>query len=239
MKKQLLIGARNFIQSLCTATVLFGTVMFAVSCDDDDPNAERGEFIQVYADPGDEDPTDIAYVDVKGGEICCYVKSNVDYEVYWQDSEKSPWVEIVDRQNNFKPGFDRITLNVSPRQTYSYYTRRGGTLLFSSPANKLGKFITVYQGAVARVSQDFAWLVYGSPNPFVTDGEKAYNDWTAVQKNYGWSTSKPAYCFGKSGYVKLGDDQKHGADLITPFANDLRSDSLLMVIYRNQVYVTV
>ncbi len=235
MKEQLLIGAGSIIRSLCTAA-LFGTVVFAVSCKEDDPNAERGEFIRVYADPGDEEPADIGYVDVRGGESYVYVKSNVDYEVYWQDSEKTPWIEVVDRQDNYKSGFDRITLNVSPRSDHSYYTRRGGTLMFSSPANKLGKFITVYQGALARVSQDFTWLTYGNASPFITEGEKPYSGWTDVQKNNGWLTSAPAYCFGKNGYLKLGDDQGHGADIVTPFTNDLRADSLLMVSFRAVAY---
>ena len=41
-----------------------------------------------------------------------------------------------------------------------------------------------------------------------------------------------AHCYGKNGYLKLGDDKGHGADLISPYTNTLRSDSLLMVSFR-------
>lgn len=235
MKKQLLVGAGNFVRRLLTGTTLLCAVVFAVSCNDDDPNAERGEFIHVYADM-DGEPVDIGHLDVRGGQAAVYVKANVEYEVSWQDSETKPWVEVIETRKNAKQGFDQIILEVKPRQTYSYYTRRTGSLLFSSSKDMLGKFVPVHQGAIARISQAFAWLSYGNANPLVTDGEKAYSGWTAIQKNYDWTTSTPEYTFGKSGYVKLGDDAGHGADFVTPLTADLRNDSLLMVSFRAVAY---
>lgn len=236
MKKQLFIGTRAFVRRLGTAAILLSAVTMAVACDEDDPNTERSESIQVYTDM-DEEPVDAGvYVDVRGGAGSLYVKSNVDYEVFWQDGETKPWAKIIERRENVRPGIDEIVLQFKPRQTYSYYTRRGGTLSFSSSQNKLGKFVTIYQGAVARVSQTFTWLTYGNASPLITDGEKAYSGWTAVQKNYNWKTTTENYCFGRNGYVKLGDEQGHGADLITPYVNDMRSDSLLMVSFRAVAY---
>lgn len=232
MKRQLLIAAGAFVRRLSTAAALLGAVVFAAACDDGDPNAERGEAIRVYTDP-DEEPVDAPiYADVRGGTLSLYVEANVDYDVFWQDAETKPWVRVLERRENARPGFDEIVLEVKPRQTYAYYTRRTGTLSLSSPQNKLGSFVTVYQGAVARISQAFGGFTYGSTNPLVSEGEKPYSGWTAVQKGYNWTTSTEAYCFGRNGYMKLGDDAGHGADLITPYVNDMRSDSVLMVSFR-------
>lgn len=236
MKKQMLAGARNFVGRLAMFAAMAGAAVFAASCSDDDPNAERGEFIRVYSDP-DDLPVDEAYVDVRGGQAVVYVQSNVAYDVYWQDSGTTPWAEIADRRkSSSRPGFDEIVLDIEARATYCYYTRRTGSLMFSSPDNMLGRFIPVHQGATARISQAFAWLTYGSADPLLQDGEKSYSGWTAVQKNYNWTTSTPEYCFGRNGYVKLGDAEGHGADFITPLTNDLRSDSLLMVSFRAKAY---
>lgn len=235
MRKQLLTGARNPVRHLCAAA-LFAGAMLAVSCSGDDPNAERGDFIRVYIDP-DGEPLDGIYFDVEGEEAAkVYVRSNVDYEVFWQDGASSPWGEVLGLDKNVEPGLDRIRIKIDRRENYCYYTRREGMLMLSSPGRDFGKFVRVYQGAVARVSQAFAWLTYGSTDPLVSDGERAYSGWTDAQKNYGWTTSAPSSVFGRNGYVKLGDAQGNGADLITPFVNDLRGDSLLMVSFRAVAY---
>lgn len=236
MKKQLLIGARACMRRLCTGAALLGAVTLSVACDDDNPNAERGESIRVYTAP-DEEPINAGiYVDVRGGEFTLFVDANVEYDTFWQDGETEPWARILERRQSTYPGLDEIVMEFKPRQTYSYYTRRTGTLSFSSPENKLGMFVTVYQGAVARISQYFPGFSYGSTNPLISDGEKAYKEWTAVQKGYNWTTTTPLYCFGKNGYIKLGDHLGHGGDLITPYVNELRSDSILMVSFRAVTY---
>ena len=77
----------------------------------------------------------------------------------------------------------------------------------------------------------------GKTDPRFTDGETPIDNWTTAQKNLGFTSTtiegeEVAHCYGKNGYLKLGDDKGHGADLISPYTNTLRSDSLLMVSFR-------
>ena len=67
-----------------------------------------------------------------------------------------------------------------------------------------------------------------------SDGELNYNRIIPIHQG---STARVSNDFatlkyGKNGYLKLGDDKGHGADLISPYTNTLRSDSLLMVSFR-------
>ena len=99
------------------------------------------------------------------------------------------------------------------------------------------RIIPIHQGSTARVSNDFATLKYGKTDPRFTDGETPIDNWTTAQKNLGFTSTtiegeEVAHCYGKNGYLKLGDDKGHGADLISPYTNTLRNDSLLMVSFR-------
>ncbi len=242
MKQKLLIGVHAFAHGLCLCLAWVGLCCMAVACSDDDPNAEREDAITVYTDL-EEEPIDIGYLDARGGETVLYVKSAVEFDVFWQDNATSPWVEVMGCTYDATLQAYKVSLNVAPRSTTPYYTRRGGTLSLVAPSLNLGKFIPLYQGAVARVSQAFGGFAYGSNNPYVTDGEREIANWSTVQKGYGWTSTvgkdaEKAYCYAKNGYLKLGDDVGHGADLITPYTNELRNDSLLMVSFRAVAYTS-
>jgi hypothetical protein len=212
----------------------------AVACSDDDPNAEREDTITVYRDL-DGDPINVGYLDVRGGETTFYVKSPVAFDVFWQDDTTSPWVEVLDCTYDDTLQAYKVRLNVTSRSSICYYTRRGGTLSFVAPSLNLGKFIPLYQGAVARISQNFGGFAYGSSSPYVTTDERDIANWSAVQKAYGWTSTigenaEIAYCYAKNGYMKLGDDAGHGADLISAYVNEFRNDSLLMVTFKAVAY---
>lgn len=133
-----------------------------------------------------------------------------------------------------------ITLKANRRSTTSsYYTRRTGMLILAASDGELNynRIIPIHQGSTARVSNDFATLKYGKTDPRFTDGETPIDNWTTAQKNLGFTSTtiegeEVAHCYGKNGYLKLGDDKGHGADLISPYTNTLRNDSLLMVSFR-------
>lgn len=60
---------------------------------------------------------------------------------------------------------------------------------------------------------NFDWLKYGSAEPLETRGETPIDSWTADQKKMGLESTPAqeggtAYCYGKNGYVKLGDDAR-------------------------------
>ena len=230
----------HFSRGLVGVALIVAAAAFVVSCEEHS-NSERNESIVVYADPIEREPVNAACVSVKGGIAKLYVKSNVEFTASWEDADTSPWIVVEDyTAKDPQTGLRVVTLKVKPRSTAScYYTRRSGMLILAAVNGGLNynKYITVHQGSTARVSCDFAQLKYGKTDPRFTDAETPIEDWTTAQKNYGFSSTVIAgeaksHCYGKNGYLKLGDDKGHGADLISPFASDLRRDSLLMVSFR-------
>ncbi len=123
------------------------------------------------------------------------------------------------------------------------YKRRIATVSITSPEVDYGRFINIRQGFTTRLGEDFEWLKYGSStaSPNVTTNEKLIGDWTEAQKEYQWSSTiakeeDKAYCYGKFGFIRLGDDQGHGADLITPYITDIVRDSVLLVSFDAVAY---
>lgn len=241
MRKTSLMKSRvHFSRGLVAVALMAAAATFVVSCEEHS-NSERSESIEVYTDPIEREPVDAASVGAKGGIAKLYVKSNVDFTASWEDSETSPWISVVDYSAvDPQTGCRVVTLKVKPRSTAScYYTRRSGMLILSPVAGGLNynKYVTVHQGSTARVSCDFALLKYGKTDPRFTDSETPIEDWTTAQKAYGFSSTVIAgqaksHCYGKNGYLKMGDDKGHGADLISSYASDLRLDSMLMVSFR-------
>lgn len=239
----------RFVSSLKSLFgTLFGAGLIAAapivvsSCVHDDPNAERSEFIEVYANLDQEEPATTYSVSVEGGEFRLYVKSNVEFSAQWQDDASSPWAKVA---SVTKEGDNTsvVTLEVSPRATYAYYTKRTGTLMLSAPELSLGTFISINQGLDARLSNDFSWSKYGSADPRKDDGTPI-SEWSQTNINRGWTSTKiegtsGPYFYGKNGYILLGDDKGHGADLYTPYVNELVNDSLLVVSFRAVAYTDI
>lgn len=218
---------------------LLGVLVNVSSCDRNDPNAERNEYIQVFQTQDQEEPLTTYSVGVLGGEFSFYVKSNVEFSAAWQDDASSPWASVKDVKDNGGGNYV-VTLQVSPRSTYAYYTRRTGTLMLTSPENMLGTFVTVNQGLYARLSSDFSWSKYGSADPRRDDGT-AFSSWSQTNLDRGWGSTKiegtdGPYLYGKNGYLLLGDAAGHGADLLTPYVNDMVSDSLAVLSFRAVAY---
>ena len=211
-----------------------------VSCETHS-NSDRSESIAVYADPIEKKPVDAVYVGVQGGQAKIYAEANVDFVASWEDDADMPWAAVLD-DTAVDPltGCRIVTLDVQRRvETGCYYTRRTGMLILAATDGTLNynRIVPVHQGSTARVSNDFSSMKYGKTDPRFTDDETPIDDWTTAQKDYGFSSTtidgeEHAHCYGKNGYLKLGDDEGHGADLISPYTNTLRSDSLLMVSFR-------
>ena len=230
---------KSLAGTLLGAGLIAAAPMVVSSCVHNDPNAERSEFIDVYANLDQEEPATTYSVGVEGGEFRLYVKSNVEFSAQWQDDASTPWatVESVTKEDD---NTSVVKLNVSPRSTYAYYTMRTGTLMLMAPELSLGTYVTINQGLYARLSSDFAWSKYGTADPRKDDGTP-FSEWSQTNIGRGWTSTKiegtkGPFFYGKNGYVLLGDDKGHGADLYTPFVNDLISDSLLVVTFRAVAY---
>lgn len=241
MKRTLLMkGFAGFSRRFAVVALTAVSLVCITSCEKH-TNSDRSESIEVYADPSDSEPFDVGYLGVRGGIMQFYVKSNVDFVASWEDDTTNPWVTILD-YTAVDPvsGYRIVTMDVQRRHTtMSYYTRRTGMLILS-PVNaelNYNKIIPMHQGSVARISNDFSNFKYGKTDPRFTDGETSIENWTTAQKNYGFTSTviegeEIAHCYAKNGYLKLGDDKGHGADIISPYTNTLRSDSLLMLSFR-------
>jgi len=229
------------------------SLSFAISsCQKEDFNKEREEAIEVYTsladlqDPEKEPATDVG-VDVRGGITELYIKSNIEFNASWQDALTSPWASVV----SCEPAVDNnevylLKLKASRiSSTSCYYTRRSGTLTLSNKTLNYGTYIKVHQGFTARLSCNFDNLRYGLADPRSEDGEKLISDWSAtLRSSYKFTSSAfgngtVAYCYGRNGYVKLGDGNGHGADLGSWYVEDIRKDSLLMVSFRAVSHVAI
>ena len=238
MKKTLTKSLMQIALGYACAALTVTAALFTVSCEQP-TNSERSESIEVYVDLEEMEPVDQASVHVVGGVHQLYVKSNVEFTASWEDGETSPWATVVD-DTTVDPatGLRVITLEVKRRNATPYYTRRTGTLVLS-PVNEglnYNKYVQIHQGATARVSSDFSWMTYGSSDPRIDDGVSATN-WSTAFKDRGWNSTKIegeeiVHLYGKKGFVLLGDDKGHGADIYSPYTSNLRYDSLLMVSFR-------
>ncbi|MBP5374215.1 MAG: hypothetical protein J6Y31_04785 [Bacteroidales bacterium] len=213
-----------------------------LSCKRNEPARERDEYIRVYASRDSEIALDSTWVSVRGETKTLYVRSNVPFTAKWQN-EGPAWGHI-DAPKKVSDGLWSISLTADPisKRVYSassaegLYNYRYGVLMLVSPGLSLGKYFVVEQGYVSRIACDFSWL-YGGEDP-----NAAYNDvqmvnWTAAQKNMGF-TSHPlpgqenAYVYGKSGYLRLGNEKGFGADLVTPHTAFPLEDTLLVVSFK-------
>ncbi len=213
---------------------LAGLQLLLLSCENDGGDALRKERIEVYLSKDDEKPVTQLSVPSVGGEVELYVKSNVDFSAYWQDSKTDPWITIEEVTED-EGGWKTIRLNVAAISKTCYYTRRSGVLALNVPDKYLGAFITIDQGITARLSSDFSWLKYGSSNPLSDAGETHISKWTGtslVWTSTEYDENVQTACYGKYGWLYIGDTEGTKADLVTPYTNDIQKDSLLMVSFR-------
>lgn len=236
-------GTVRYLRDIACLALLITPALFS-SCEKE-KNFDRSEYIAVYSAQDVEEELDEIHVGVRGGTEKIYVDSNIDFIATWEDADSSPWLTITDYSTiDPQSGLRVITMEVKRRTENScYYTRRTGMLILSASDGSLNynRILPVHQGAMARVSSDFSYLKYGKEDPRFSDDEVPIDQWTAAQKEYGFTSTviegeEFSHCYGKNGYVKLGDDKGHGADLISPFQNDLRVDSLLMVSFKAVAY---
>ena len=163
--------------------VVLSALALLCSCGKDAGETLRKEYIDFYRNAGDEEPSKVVSVSVKGGSATFTVRSNVEFTASWQDDLGTPWAAV---QGLEKKGDDlyEVTLSFIPRATLAYYTRRTGTLLLTAPEKQLGTFVTVHQGLVTPVASDFSWSKYGTSDPRKLDGT-VYSQWINNDKNRG------------------------------------------------------
>lgn len=215
---------------------------FALSCTKENANVERSEYIEIYktledAQDPEVEPVDELCVSVLGGEFDIVVKTNVDLTASWQDGVSGNWGQVVSYGPSEVDGCYIAKIKAKRiSSTSNYYTRRTGTLLLTNKPINLGKFLKVHQGSIARISCNFSWLLYGLNHPFYVKDDTPIASWTAGQKSYNYSSTpfadtETAHCYGRNGYIRLGDAEGRGGDIITPYAENMHLDSLVMLSF--------
>jgi hypothetical protein len=221
--------------------VLFAIAFVVASCQNDDPNALRKEFIEVYATADCVEPLERTHLPVRGGEVTLYIKSNIQFDLEWQDGnidelgQIKPWARVSPLQS-IGDGLWKITVSADKLSEEAVYEKRSGVLMLKAPEIHAGRFFVVDQGLTARVASDFSWLT-GSEKPNETISDVIYENWSNLQKNKGFKTTiipgqEKAWVYGKAGYIKLGNSDGMGADLIAPREAMMRYDSLLVVSFK-------
>jgi len=226
-----------------SGTLLVGGPLLLTSCRQDDPNRERKEYIEVYSSPealqDGEDPVTELSVTVMGGTAVIPVKSNVEFTASWQDQFTTPWAKVSDVRKTGDNQYE-VVLSFAKRYSFGYYTRRYGMLMLTAPSLDLGSFVTVNQGLVPRLSCDFSWSKYGTSDPRKLDGVP-YSGWTTYDKSRGWvpEDAEDSKVYGKNGFIMLGDENGTEAMIQSPYAEEIRSDSLAVVSFRAVAYTDV
>ena len=131
----------------------------------------------------------------------------------------------------------RITLSYPDRYPGVWYARRVGTLSAVVPGKDFGVFLPVRQGATDRVVEDFSAWTYGSADPWSDISDTPLDNWTTALKDRGFSSEHVGSdtlgrCYGRVGYIRLGDKEAHRGSVLTPRNDSFRFDTLLMVSFR-------
>lgn len=170
-----------------------------------------------------------------GGSYTLYVSSNVNYTVSCTTGElDQEWVVVGQPRKGASDGYDEIPVTIKDQTNAP--VRRSATITLSCPEIYLNNFVTLTQGYGARTGSDFSFLQYGSTDPLASTTGKLIGEWNETEQALGWTSTvaegQPcAWCYGKNGYVKLGDDNCHGADLLTPYEANLYRDTVVLAYF--------
>lgn len=220
--------------------IAIGIAAVVLSCSKEQTGQTREDKLSFHAqaDCSDE-PMKEAAVSVLAGTRTLYLKSSFDKEIdmFWQDAATYPWAKIEEFEPTGTKGVYRITLSYPDRYPGVWYARRVGTLSAVVPGEDFGVFLPVRQGATDRVVEDFSAWTYGSADPWSDISDTPLDNWTTALKDRGFS-SEPVgsdtlgRCYGRVGYIRLGDKEAHRGSVLTPRNDSFRFDTLLMVSFR-------
>lgn len=211
--------------------------LIAAACGKTDPNAPRSEYFSIFADEQcATQPLKNINISIFEGTDYVYLQtSEKDFKVTWQDAAPTPWAEISEC-TDLGNGIWRIGITHASRADYVLYSRRGGSLSVVAPQKAAGAFFNAYQGFAERAGNTCESFLYGNPSPHVSDGEMHISKWSTTLRNIGFTSEIIApddteRCYGKYGCIKIGDDEGHPGNVLTPPSADIRYDSLLVVSF--------
>ena len=236
------ISCRNLFRHFPIWLPLIAAPVLWSSCDEDDLSRKTNLLVSTTPEKDSELLTGLK-CEIYGGRDTLYVFSNVDYDLFFQTSykEDGDWLKIISKTYNPQIKADEVIIECAPMT--EKYVKRDGSLSFTSKDNYLGQFLSVRQGYVTEIAEDFSWLKAGTPNPFEMTQDINIADWTTAQTEKGWTSTvydgrEKASCFAKLGYLRLGEEGS-GADLITPPTSHFVSDSVVMLTFQAVAYTSL
>lgn len=173
-------------------------------------------------------------VPAAGGEVNIAVKANIDWTY---TMEENSWLTEKTAEAS------KLVLNAERNNG----KKRSVKLTFKAVGRpEVSQVVTVEQSPGTIVlEEDFSWLAYGSPVPYVTTGETRYDAWTQAQRDRGWTSTvntaagsgNTPMCYARQGFVKLGKTG-YGGDLISPKLSDIEGTRKLKVTFKAAAYVS-
>ena len=226
-------NAGSLLKPVSNAAIVLFVVLsgFAMQACEKSPDLSRKEYLMVCDSVGGKVISLPLSFRLDDNKDTLYVYSNVDYAVeFITDDADQQWITLENKGRDAKSGADIYFVHYKERG-YDYLYRYG-TINFTYPSAYLGQFVKVRQGMKSLVHDGFEWLLYGTADPYDTAAEKAIGDWSATQKEKGWTGSG---VYGKNGFLRLGTDTA-GGNLVTPQVSDINRDSIYMVRFDAVAY---
>ncbi|WP_144062686.1 hypothetical protein [Sphingobacterium paucimobilis] len=215
--------------------VFIGMVCTFSSCDKNNEKGELVDGIQVSETEGFEEKVGQLKWTAEGGLDTIYVASNSPLKLSFETNEVNNWVKVDKIEAIAGTNKSRVILDVLPME--KIYKKRVGVLNLNNDDTYSGVFIRLNQGYNMRVEENFAWLKYGSGSPLDLSKATPMAQWTATQKQIGWTSSNTASTLGMNGYMLLGAADQ-GVNLSSPIYPGLEKDSLLLLTFDAVGYIS-
>lgn len=223
----------KFSFKLILPLLCLGTISFLASCDKD--YGEWSDKVEVFFNQEDSVylSQSVIFFDIAGSDQRLYIKSSLDVEIaYQQDPMTDNWITLSDVGYDEKMKSNYVDVHVEPMT--KTLAMRTGMLNITSPKDFFGSFITLAQGLYSRYLCNFSLLQYGNVNPAIEGGERLLSEWAENQvEEYTLASTTiqgqaAAYCYGRNGYMALGNSEGYGADVTIPYVTDIRLDSVVV-----------
>lgn len=223
--------------------MIFSIILLAaLSCGKKDPNAQRADNIDVFDSLDSLEtgtPLERTWVSMHGGSKTYYIRTTAEFQARWEDNGGN-WA-TVSAPSRIGNNLWKVDITAKPLSSRtllegeSIYQKRFGVLMLTASSAYLGTYVKVEQGMEVRRYDDFSVLT-GSPEPNATHNDLLISRWNATQAGLGYTSTvlpaqEKAWVYSKDGYVKLGNDNGIGADLITPSVPQMQNDTLLVVTF--------
>lgn len=214
---------------------LIGMTCAFSSCSKEDGKGAMVDGIMVSETENFEEKAGQLIWKAEGGLDTLYVASNSALQLSFETNEVNNWVKVEKVEAIAGTNKSRVVLDVSPME--KSYKKRIGVLNINNGDAYSGVFIRLNQGYNTRIEESFAWLKFGAGSPLDLSKAVSMAQWSATQKQVGWTSPNATSALGMNGYLLLGTADQ-GGSLYSPIFPGLEKDSLLLLTFDAIGYVS-